>query len=136
MSLLYFFRRLYALDTLDTRFTYSSKTPIQATNTEHDVDTSKPAAANGGSATSQTRALANTQPSRWNTPEYYIYYLVFLVAVPLMFYVPYSVSKGHHVIAPFLYQRRHADIGAQSLIHSIPGSSHCYRVVGSQVAKW
>ena len=34
------------------------------------------------------------QPSRWNTPEFYIYYAVWIVAVPMMFLATYELSKG------------------------------------------
>lgn len=90
MSLLWSFKRLYSLDTLDTRFTHSSKVPIQVTKSEDGIDISKPAVRENGRA--ETRQ--NVHPSRWNTLEYYFYYFIFLTIVPLMFYVPYSISKG------------------------------------------
>ncbi|KAI8993660.1 MBOAT, membrane-bound O-acyltransferase family-domain-containing protein [Pilobolus umbonatus] len=34
--------------------------------------------------------------SRWNTPEFYFYYVCFSIIVPYMFYVGYSVSKDTH----------------------------------------
>ncbi|KAK5172960.1 glycerol transporter [Saxophila tyrrhenica] len=40
--------------------------------------------------------LPNAQPSRWNTPEYYIYALVFLTIPPLMFKSVYDVSQPDH----------------------------------------
>nr|POE64866.1 glycerol uptake protein 1 [Quercus suber] len=36
------------------------------------------------------------RPSRWNTPEYYLYYLFFLTIPPLMFKSVYDVSKPDH----------------------------------------
>jgi hypothetical protein len=95
MAFLGFLSRLYSLDTLDTRFTHSSRTPVRLA-ANNDVDISKPP------ATVETRSKKTelkVQPSRWNTPEYYFYYLVILTMVPLMFYVPYTVSRGspHHV---------------------------------------
>lgn len=39
---------------------------------------------------------ASLKPSRWNTPEFYLYYLTFLVAVPYMFYVPMRLSSDTH----------------------------------------
>lgn len=95
MSLLHTVRRLYSLDTLDTRFTTSSTTPVQNAATEHGVDTSKPAVQKDGQRNArQSESLPGVQPSRWRTPEYYFYYLVFIAIVPLMFKVPYDVSKG------------------------------------------
>jgi hypothetical protein len=89
MSLLGFLSRLYSLDTLDTRFTHSSRTPVRNT-ANNDVDISKPRAEESKGKKNEL----NLQPSRWNTPEYYFYYLVFVTMIPLIFYVPYSVSKG------------------------------------------
>ena len=40
--------------------------------------------------------LPHTQPSRWNTYEYYLYYLVFLTIPPLMFKSVYGVSQPAH----------------------------------------
>ena len=85
MGLLSFLGSVYDLDTLDTRFTTSSstsyKTVVDARN--------DPTAKNGA----EKRASSRAQPSKWNSPEFYLYYLVFLICVPLMFWVPYQVSK-------------------------------------------
>jgi len=97
MSFLYLVKRLYSLDTLDTRFTHSSKVPVRNVSSERGVVTPKPAAGDDGDVAKQASNLPVTQPSRWNTFEYYVYYFVFVVMVPLMFYVPYSVSTGDHV---------------------------------------
>jgi hypothetical protein len=84
MGVLSFIRSVYDLDTLDTRFTNSSSVPYQTV-----VDArSDPAA----SRESPLKVQSRSQPSKWRTPEFYLYYLVFLVAVPYMFWVPYSVS--------------------------------------------
>ncbi|KAL2211201.1 putative glycerol: H+ symporter [Sarocladium strictum] len=86
MGALTFIRSVYDLDTLDTRFTNSSSVPYQTI-----VDArSDPAVSQESSAKAQIRS----QPSKWRTPEFYVYYLVFLVAVPWMFWVPYSVSRS------------------------------------------
>lgn len=90
MSSSYYLKRLYSLDTLDTRFTHSAKVPIQVTASKHGIDISKPAVADNGRA----ERRQDVHPSRWNTLEYFFYYFVFLTIVPLMFYVPYSISKG------------------------------------------
>ncbi|ODA79503.1 hypothetical protein RJ55_05096 [Drechmeria coniospora] len=80
-----FLRQVYDLDTLDTRFTNTSSVPYQ---TVIDARTD-PAAKKESSAKGQPR----TQPSRWQTSEFYLYYLVFVLAVPVMFWIPYSVSR-------------------------------------------
>jgi len=33
-------------------------------------------------------------PSRWNTVEFYVYYLVHAVTIPYMFWVSYTISRG------------------------------------------
>ena len=58
---------LYKVETLDTRFLPKDDKP-----------------------------LPDAQPSKWNTPEYYIYYLFFLTIPPLMFKAVYDVSKPEH----------------------------------------
>jgi protein-cysteine N-palmitoyltransferase HHAT len=84
MGPLSFFKNIYDLDTLDTRFTSSSSVPYQTV-----IDArSDPAA----SAESAAKARSRAQPSKWRTPEFYIYYVVFALAVPYMFWVPYTVS--------------------------------------------
>ena len=40
--------------------------------------------------------LPNAQPSKWRTPEYYVYYLFFLTIPVLMFKSVYDVSKPDH----------------------------------------
>lgn len=58
---------LFAVETLDTRF---------------------------GSKTGQP--LPNARPRKWNTPEYYLYYFVFLTVIPLMIKSVYDVSGPWH----------------------------------------
>ncbi|EAS35700.3 glycerol:H+ symporter [Coccidioides immitis RS] len=83
MSLLSWLRRLYSLDTLDPRFTASA-------------NQNRPFAGgtrNGGGA---KPAKNGVSPSRWNTPEFYIYYVVFIIAVPMMFKTAIDVSQESH----------------------------------------
>lgn len=58
---------LYKVETLDTRFSSKDGQP-----------------------------LPNAQPSKWNTPEYYIYYLAFLTIPFFMFKSVYDVSLPSH----------------------------------------
>lgn len=81
------FQNIYNLDTLDTRFTSSSSVPYQ---TVVDARSDPSLAAESSSKAAQTRV---TQPPKWKTPEFYLYYVVFAIAVPYMFWVPYSVSR-------------------------------------------
>lgn len=86
MSPWYYLRRLYSLDTLDMRLTTSSQTPRLAASRK---------VANGEKSRGQDApGLEAGRPSKWNTLEYYVYYLVFITVVPMMFYVPYTASKG------------------------------------------
>jgi hypothetical protein len=100
MSLFSYIRKIYALDTLDTRFTNSSSTPYKtvidarldpATSTSK-RDDSMPGI--GVKTDSNGRPIA--QPSKWKTPEFYFYYFVFITAVPYMFWVAYDVSRRQY----------------------------------------
>lgn len=83
-SLLSWLRRIYSLDTLDTRFTTSATTPANAGDT-------RPPSSNDARA----NAIAQKAPAPlWRTPEFFIYYLFFITLVPLMFKTVIDVSKG------------------------------------------
>ncbi|GME35176.1 Membrane bound O-acyl transferase MBOAT [Neofusicoccum parvum] len=90
MALLSFLRRLYSLDTLDTRFTTSATAPPTQ------IDPAKPSHLTPKDAPRSGAPAPGSQPSKWNTPEFYLYYLVFLTAIPSMFYAVYDVSKASH----------------------------------------
>ncbi|EKV16229.1 Glycerol:H+ symporter (Gup1), putative [Penicillium digitatum] len=81
-SILAWLRRVYSLDTLDTRFT-SSATPAH-TNTRPSAKDARNATAQGASS------------SLWRTPEFLVYYLFFIILVPLMFKTIINVSKESH----------------------------------------
>lgn len=86
-SLLSWFRELYSLNTLDTRFTTPATTPPRSASDTRPV--SKDAHANA--------IASRAQPSKWRTPEFYVYYGVFLTLVPLMFKTVVDVSRGELV---------------------------------------
>ena len=97
MALLYYARRLYSLDTLDTRFATPAKTPPSTSYTQ--IDPTKPSSSedsgakrrdNGTKATTQAEGVS---PPLWRTPEFYFYYFIFVVCVPLMFKAVYDVSN-------------------------------------------
>lgn len=85
MGLFSFLRSVYTLDTLDTRFTTpattSYRTVIESRADPVIKDSQK------------ERITSKASPSRWNTPEFYLYYLVVGASIPLMIYVPYTVSR-------------------------------------------
>jgi hypothetical protein len=85
MGALSFIRDVYTLDTLDTRFNSSSSVPYQTVIEAR----SDPTASRDAASKARTRA----QPSKWATPEFYLYYVVFVVAVPYMFWIAYDVSR-------------------------------------------
>ena len=98
MNLLHYAARLYSLNTLDTRFTTSSKTPPSH------IDPARPSPDEAPYKKDKSRAgelAKGASPSRWRSPEFIYHGLVFLIAVPLMFKTAYDVSKRKHaVISP------------------------------------
>lgn len=92
MAFVEYFKRLYSLDTLDTRFTDTSRTQSRQTkgDVQGQIDPAKAIAKNVDS---------NAVPSpRWESTEFYIYYVFFILVVPMMFKVSYDVSKRKHRI--------------------------------------
>lgn len=89
-----FLASLYDLDTLDTRFTTPSSVPYRASLDKREDDAPKPPAA------------AGAEPSKWNTLEFYGYYLVFLTVVPYMFWVAYDVSRRRCSLLGGRFSRR------------------------------
>lgn len=81
----YYLRRLYSLDTLDTRCTAESH---RSTKTETRIDSAQHASRPHGGKENDSRS------PRWRTPEFMFYYLVFITVVPMMFKVAHDVSKG------------------------------------------
>lgn len=43
---------------------------------------------------SARHASGEPRPSRWRTPEFFLYYAIFLTAVPWMIYVPVQLSSS------------------------------------------
>ncbi|KAF2149895.1 MBOAT-domain-containing protein [Myriangium duriaei CBS 260.36] len=79
-----FFKALYSLDTLDTRFTTSATAPAKTKeHVSQDPVTTRRSAS----------PLPDARPSKWNTPEFYVYYVAFITIVPLMFKAVYDVSN-------------------------------------------
>ncbi|KAE8450609.1 hypothetical protein EG329_005953 [Mollisiaceae sp. DMI_Dod_QoI] len=122
MSIFSYVRSIYALDTIDTRFTNSSSTPYRTVidartdfpNAHAKRDDSVPGA--GVRTDYSGRPIA--QPSRWKTPEFYFYYFVFIITVPYMFWVAYDVSrpsdpnyhKYEHLLSPGWVPGRKIDV--------------------------
>lgn len=85
MGLLSLVRGIYSLDTLDTRFTTPS-TVSYSTAVEARSD-------RNGKREAYNSPDKRAQPSKWRTPEFFLYYLVIAVAVPYMFWIAYDVSR-------------------------------------------
>ncbi|RMD44058.1 hypothetical protein DV735_g1139, partial [Chaetothyriales sp. CBS 134920] len=85
MKLASFFRELYSLDTLDTRFTNSATTPLKA-------DGQKATATATTTTNPDSKLPPGTSPPKWNTPEFYFYLVVFLICVPQMYWAVAEVS--------------------------------------------
>ncbi|KAH8682163.1 MBOAT, membrane-bound O-acyltransferase family-domain-containing protein [Xylariales sp. PMI_506] len=85
MGVLAFLQSIYDLDNLDTRFTTSSSTPYKTIiESRNDAAASKERAA---------KFSGKAQPSKWGTPEFFLYYLVIIFVIPYMFWVAYDASK-------------------------------------------
>lgn len=77
-----FLGSVYDMDTLDTRFTTPSTVAYRGK-----------AAAAADKKDDQRSTAAQAQPSKWGTLEFYLYYLVVIVAIPAMLWYPYTVSR-------------------------------------------
>ena len=86
MSLL---RSLYSLDTLDKRFTTPSRAPIV---TKEEPDPAKPR--------TLSEVPDGASPSLWKTSEFFSYYLVIGVSVPLMIKTGYDISQRECLRGP------------------------------------
>lgn len=122
MGLFSYVKSIYALDTIDTRFTSSSTTPYKAV-----IDARNDPATSGSKRDDSVPGIGVktdrlgrpvAQPSKWGTLEFYFYYFVFLTVVPYMFWIAYDVSrpsdpnyhKYQHLLSPGWVPGRKIDI--------------------------
>jgi hypothetical protein len=87
MDVLSHLRQLYSLDTLDTRFTVSAKTPLKVAAADSGDN------ARAGDEKSLGALPPGASPSKWRTPEFYVYAVVFVLVVPQMFKAVIDVSQ-------------------------------------------
>ena len=106
-SLLSWLRRIYSLDTLDTRFTTAATTPANA-------DTRPPKDARANVIAQRASAPL------WRTPEFFVYYLFFITLVPLMFKTVIDASKGEHSESLLAKRRRDANGGSSKSCRKPP----------------
>ncbi len=88
MEAIHLFRRLYSLDTLDTRLTTSSHTPLTIATEESPEKSTSERTVEKNAAHLPPEA----SPSKWSTPEFYLYFAVIAFVVPLMFRSVMKVS--------------------------------------------
>jgi hypothetical protein len=90
---LQFFRQLYSLDTLDTRFVVpATATPKEALK-EAELDPAGPLPTQDGRGKGRG-GDEHVQPPRWNTLEFYVYYVSISASIFMMFKLVLQVSKG------------------------------------------
>ncbi|KAJ5037514.1 uncharacterized protein L3040_007688 [Drepanopeziza brunnea f. sp. 'multigermtubi'] len=99
MDLFSYIKSIYDLDTIDTRFTSSSSTPYKTvieSRSHPDYKVKRDHSVPGIGVRTDHSGRPIAQPSKWNTPEFYFYYFVFITIVPCMFWVAYDVSRPSH----------------------------------------
>lgn len=90
-----FFRQLYSLDTLDTRFVVpATATPKEALK-DAELDPAGPLPT--GNEKGKSRGAGdNVQPPRWNTAEFYVYYVSISFSIFMMVYLTRTASRESH----------------------------------------
>ncbi|KAL5113227.1 glycerol transporter [Pleosporales sp. CAS-2024a] len=79
-----FLRQLYSLDTLDTRFVVPATAPPKEALRDAELAPAGALPAQDAKDTSRDGA-GSVQPSRWTTPEFYVYYVSISASIFLMF---------------------------------------------------
>jgi hypothetical protein len=90
-----FVRQLYSLDTLDTRFIVPATAPPKEALEDAKLDPAGPIPIQDSRGKTRNGG-DNVPPSRWNTPEFYFYYVAIICSVFFMFKAVLDVSKGSH----------------------------------------
>ena len=97
MGWLQFWRKLYSLETLDTRFVIPSNTPPGVTATGFELNHTRPEASEQQNATTsssgppRSELAPNTRPSLWNTTEFITLYVT-----------KKGIHPGAHIALDFL----------------------------------
>lgn len=94
---LQFFRQLYSLDTLDTRFVVPATAPPKEALRDAQLDPAGPLPTQTGKGKSR-EVGDNVQPSRWNTPEFYVYYVSISASIFMMFKLVLECSKSWYTV--------------------------------------
>lgn len=111
MRLLSTIRDILSLDTLDSRFTVGTQhspsapryraAPSLATSSR-----SSERSPHADESRESKRVRDEAGPSRWKTPEFWLYYVVFALAIPAMFKCAYDLSQG----APYPPSEEHTSL--------------------------
>jgi hypothetical protein len=94
-----FIRQLYSLDTLDTRFIVPATAPPKEALEDAKLDPAGPIPAQDSREKGKNEG-DNVHSSRWNTHEFYFYYVAIICSVLFMFKAVLEVSKGVHMYTP------------------------------------
>ena len=108
MDLLQQIRKLYSLETLDTRFTASKSSSSKDLGPGRQVARSPDGALAGNITTRNEARTSGASVSLWATTEFYVYYVVFLLAIPLMFKVANEVSNRKSNVKEHLQSENHS----------------------------
>lgn len=84
-------RRLYTADVLDTRFVPDSHDPLPLSASVFAETSTLPRKAG---EPPKKPLPAGAQVSKWRTPEFKVYYAVFIYVVPSMLKQAYDISQG------------------------------------------
>lgn len=88
-----YFRQLYSLDTLDTRFVVPATAPPKEALDEAKLDPAGSLPVPNGKRKTESRDEV-VHPSRWNTPEFLFYIVIVTICVFFMIKSVVDVSKG------------------------------------------
>ncbi|KAF1984108.1 glycerol:H+ symporter-like protein [Aulographum hederae CBS 113979] len=97
---LQYLKKLYTLETLDTRFVVPATSPPKEALEQTRIDPANPLPANHGNITSNgapaSKSGPGPEPPKWKTTEFYVYFAVIFTSVVFMFKIAYGVSKESH----------------------------------------
>ncbi|KAG0634392.1 glycerol:H+ symporter [Tuber brumale] len=87
-------RSIFSLDTLDSRLT--ANTPRSSSPPKNPTTPSLAGTARNGESSRSQKLRKESSPSKWNTPEFWLYIIGVGIAVILMFKTTYDISKESH----------------------------------------
>jgi hypothetical protein len=88
-----FFRQLYSLDTLDTRFVVPATASPKEALRDAELDPAGPLPIKHDKG-KWKGVQEDVLPSRWNTVEFYVYYVSISASIFMMFKLVLQSSKG------------------------------------------